>query len=422
MQLNGKHLLNILVIQGDSQERERMVALLEGGSAYVHGAANGREGLRLFHDLKPEILIIDLNIEQLDGLHLLEEAREAMSELKVIVTFGSYAPYGLVQAVELGVDKFFRLPVDGSQLREAVMQCARDISMARRMAQADYSLYRLLDFFPGPAVLVDGVDVTYMNRPLRIFLGQDAAESACALDMGLEDFILQQNNEKYDGHPHKWIDSMVNDPVDRDHVLHIENPRNPGSRPRVFSVTFNQFPGTDMRLFSFQDVSDLEDERVHFQGEASTDPLTKALNRRSLMEKLSRLRGTDTAFGLIMFDIDHFKSVNDTYGHDVGDDVLREIAQLVRDQVRDGDVLARWGGEEFIVLSPGTGEKRAIKVAERLRLAVKHFAFTGVPRRITSSFGVVMHTPGETGDELVKRADLALYKAKETGRDKVVIG
>nr|WP_321513294.1 diguanylate cyclase [uncultured Pseudodesulfovibrio sp.] len=422
MQLNGKHLLNILVVQGDDQERESMVALLEGGNAYVHGAANGREGLRLFHGLKPEILILDLNIEQLDGLHLLEEAHETVPGIKVIVTFGSYAPYGLVQAVELGVDKFFRLPVDGSKLREAVMQCARDISMARRMVQADYSLYRLLDFFPGPAVLVDGFDVTYMNRPLRIYLGHDAAESACSLDMGVEDFILQQNNEKYDGHPHKWIESMINDPVDRDHVLHLENPRNPGSRPRVFSVTFNQFPGTEMRLFSFQDVSDIEDERVHFQGEASTDPLTKALNRRSLMEKLSRLRGTETAFGLIMFDIDHFKSVNDTYGHDVGDAVLREIAQLVRDQVRDGDVLARWGGEEFIVLSPGTGEKRAIKVAERLRLAVKHFAFTGVPRRITSSFGVVMHTPGETGDELVKRADLALYKAKETGRDKVVIG
>ncbi len=112
------------------------------------------------------------------------------------------------------------------------MQCARDIPCSR-MAQADYSLYRLLDFFPGPALLVDGVDVTYMNQPLRIFLGLDAAESACALDMGLEDFILQQNNEMYEGHPHKWIESMVNDPVDRDHVLHIENPRNPGSRPRV---------------------------------------------------------------------------------------------------------------------------------------------------------------------------------------------
>ena len=123
-----------------------------------------------------------------------------------------------------------------------------------------------------------------------------------------------------------------------------------------------------------------------------------------------------------MFDIDHFKAVNDTYGHDVGDAVLREISALVRDNIRENDTLARWGGEEFMVLSVRSNMKYAKQVADRLRKAVAEFSFTGVPGQITSSFGVALHNTGESGEELVKRVDKALYKAKETGRNKVVTG
>jgi diguanylate cyclase (GGDEF)-like protein len=121
-----------------------------------------------------------------------------------------------------------------------------------------------------------------------------------------------------------------------------------------------------------------------------------------------------------MFDIDHFKSINDTYGHDVGDAVLCEISQLVRENMRGTDSLARWGGEEFMVLSRQTSMQRARRLAERLRLAVAEFPFTDVPRQITSSFGVAVLTTGETTDDLIKRVDLALYEAKDTGRNRVV--
>ena len=192
-------------------------------------------------------------------------------------------------------------------------------------------------------------------------------------------------------------------------------------RPNTFNVTFNQFPGSDLRLFSFQDISGLEDERAHLEDEASTDPLTKALNRRSFMRQLSQVTLAGGTFSLIMFDIDHFKSVNDTYGHDVGDAVLREISALVRDNIRENDTFARWGGEEFMVLSAKSTMKRTKRVAERLRTAIAEFSFTGVPRQITSSFGVAIHVEGETSEEMVKRVDEGLYEAKDTGRNKVVI-
>ncbi|WP_319469402.1 diguanylate cyclase [uncultured Pseudodesulfovibrio sp.] len=412
--------LSILIAQQEDYERERMVRLLAKGSIQVHSARDGREALEILNDHEPDILVTDIALRKISGLELVKKARSESPDIKVIVAFGPYSPKELVEAVEFDVDAFLRLPVDGSRLRGAVMKCARDIAMARRMAQADYSLRQLLDFFPVPAVLVDGLNVSYMNRRLADYLGYEDFDDMSMVDMGLEDFITQINDTEYEGHPEEWIRAIVDDPLDRDHIMHIENPRHPDSRPNTFAVTFNQFPGSDLRLFSFQDVSSLEDERAHLEDEASTDPLTKALNRRSFLRLVGQASASGQPFSLVMFDIDHFKSINDTYGHDVGDAVLREISALVRDNIREKDTLARWGGEEFMVLSVRSDMAHATGVAERLREAVAEFFFTGVPRQITSSFGVAIHLTGESADALVKRADEALYQAKETGRNRVV--
>ncbi|BCS89044.1 GGDEF domain-containing response regulator [Pseudodesulfovibrio sediminis] len=422
MSRRSRKRLTILVVQQTPTDRKRLMEVLADDKAEVLGASGGDDGLDALHERQPDILVTDIVFRDMDGIAFMEKAREAVQGIKIIVVFGEFNPQDLVRAVESGVEAFIRLPLDETKLREAVMQCARDIVLARRMAQVDYSLHNLLDFFPAPAVLIDGVDVTYMNRPLTSFFGYQAYDKLGELDSGIEDFILKINGIDYNGQPGEWVDLIVNDPVDRDHVLHMENPRNPEGRPTVFTVTFNQFPGSDMRLFTFHDVSGLEDEKVYLEGEASTDPLTGTLNRRSFLVQLSQTVAVGRTFGLIMFDIDHFKSVNDTYGHDVGDSVLKEIAQVVRNNIRVQDMLARWGGEEFMVLSPGAGPKLMARVAERLRERIAGFQFTGVPRQVTSSFGMVVYELGEQEEVLLKRADQALYRAKETGRNKVVKG
>ncbi len=419
--MKRKRQLSILIVQQEEYERDRMISLLEKANIDIWSACDGHEALEMIQDHEPNILITDITLPKIDGLELIKQGREYCPNMKVIIAFGPYNPKALVQAVELSVDAFIKLPVDGSRLRNSVMQCARDLALARRMAEADYSLKQLLDFFPSPALLVDGMNVTYHNRPLANFLGHANHEGMGKVDVGLEDFIIKVGEEAYSGHPSAWIKTIVTDQLDRDHVVQIENPRHPDSRPNTFNVTFNQFPGSDLRLFSFQDISGLEDERAHLEDEASTDPLTKALNRRSFMRQLSQVTLAGGTFSLIMFDIDHFKSVNDTYGHDVGDAVLREISALVRDNIRENDTFARWGGEEFMVLSAKSTMKRTKRVAERLRTAIAEFSFTGVPRQITSSFGVAIHVEGETSEEMVKRVDEGLYEAKDTGRNKVVI-
>lgn len=157
---------------------------------------------------------------------------------------------------------------------------------------------------------------------------------------------------------------------------------------------------------------------------ATTDTLTGIWNRRSFEERvgheLIKADRYKQPLSVLIFDIDQFKLVNDSYGHLVGDRVLVELCDMARQQTRDSDLLARWGGEEFIMLMPNTGLNEAMAVAEKLRanFASHNFQDAG---SITASFGVALYQPGESVDHWISRADAALYEAKQEGRNKVKI-
>lgn len=158
---------------------------------------------------------------------------------------------------------------------------------------------------------------------------------------------------------------------------------------------------------------------------STTDMLTGLANRQHteqlLLDGLDALCRQGRRLSLVMFDIDHFKAVNDRYGHLRGDDVLRALADLLRQYVPDGLGVGRWGGEEFLICCPGLGLAEACILAEKLRLAVSGLDLAEVGR-ITCSFGVAEARTGESAESLLARADNALYAAKGLGRDRVETG
>lgn len=156
---------------------------------------------------------------------------------------------------------------------------------------------------------------------------------------------------------------------------------------------------------------------------ANTDPLTGLSNRRCTFSNLDSMslvaENSDKPLIAILFDIDHFKAVNDTYGHQVGDEVIRKVAGFARAQSRRGDVVGRIGGEEFVWLISGMSEPAARQLAERLRLAVEQgFAGSRLPD-VTISLGIACFRAGDTCESLIGRADAALYEAKDAGRNRV---
>lgn len=156
---------------------------------------------------------------------------------------------------------------------------------------------------------------------------------------------------------------------------------------------------------------------------AYTDSLTNLTNRRAMQRRLEseleRARRYNRPFTLLLADLDHFKQVNDTYGHSVGDQVLREVAERLAHHLRESDSLARWGGEEFLILAPETDLHQAQLLAQRLLEAIREAPMSGVP--VTLSFGVACYRQDDSIAALLSRADEALYRAKASGRNQVVL-
>jgi diguanylate cyclase (GGDEF)-like protein len=156
---------------------------------------------------------------------------------------------------------------------------------------------------------------------------------------------------------------------------------------------------------------------------AMTDSLTGTANRQMgetlLVQAFKDVRRTRQTLSVVLFDIDHFKRINDRHGHPVGDEVIRSVARLARGGVREGDVVARWGGEEFLVLLKGCTLEAALEIAEKIRKTIAQHDFVTASEPVTVSLGVAERTPDEPWEACIARSDRALYAAKDAGRNRV---
>jgi two-component system, cell cycle response regulator len=194
--------------------------------------------------------------------------------------------------------------------------------------------------------------------------------------------------------------------------------------PKAFNVQISNLDSNnDNFVVTFTDITEIKLESQKYHYHATHDALTRIYNRSYYFDKISQeinyAQRYDTSFSIILFDIDHFKKFNDTYGHLKGDEVLVAVTSLINKNIRASDTLARWGGEEFIILLEKTTIDTAELMAENFRQLIEDLNIKDVGT-VTSSFGVTQFKPNDTQDTILKRADEALYKAKEAGRNTVI--
>ncbi|HOI82854.1 MAG TPA: GGDEF domain-containing protein, partial [Campylobacterales bacterium] len=192
--------------------------------------------------------------------------------------------------------------------------------------------------------------------------------------------------------------------------------------PKSFLLKVEKFKKDESYLISFLDITNIEKESKNLEILATTDPLTKIYNRMkfgNMMEaEIARARKSKKPLSLVAIDIDFFKKINDTYGHQAGDYVLITTVEIIKSKIRSNDIFARWGGEEFMLLLPGADMDVAVARAEIIRSALAGYDFIE-PQSVTGSFGVACFRDNDSIDTFVKRADEALYAAKRNGRNRV---
>ncbi len=330
--------------------------------------------------------------------------------------------------------------VDGRQ--HGAVVSFQDISKRKRAEAARDQLLDILDATPDIIVMLDADGcILYANRSAQVLRGYRPAPGGVRPDVpqeleGKPLFRPQQFKGQRlfrlgvfpDWAANKVLDHGL--PAARDTgvwqgetvLIDVEGREIPVSQ---VIVAHYDDSGEVVRYSTIiRDVSEQKRLEAALAKEATVDRLTGLYNRTrfetSLQEVLARCRRYGTDAALVMFDLDHFKRVNDTFGHAVGDEVLREISARVVACTREADVIARWGGEEFMLILPDTDLAGAQRMGERLRRAIIENPFAEVGR-VTISVGVTALSADDDADHILRRVDDALYRAKRQGRNRVVV-
>jgi len=274
----------------------------------------------------------------------------------------------------------------------------------------------ILDSVPSPVIVTNGEHLIAANNSFLGYFQYPNVEGFKQEHLCVCEFFEEGDTDEYlmpMRNDQRWTEYMLEHPL-KIHKAKITI----NGHTTIFEVRISVLKVNDETRYVviFNDISTLQMQTL-------TDPLTKIPNRLHFtmvyQHSINMARRGENPLSIIFFDIDHFKNVNDHYGHLIGDKVLNQIASLVRQRIRKSDIIARWGGEEFVLLLPDTELDETIKVAEILRKAIDDEEFEEVGN-ITCSFGVAVLEGNEDAEHLLNRADALLYEAKENGRNKVV--
>jgi len=303
------------------------------------------------------------------------------------------------------------------------LEITQKMELARELETAASRFRLVVDAAYDAIITIDqDHNITLFNRAAEHMFGYSQAEMiGQPVSRLIPERSRQRHTESLDQFARSPVNSREMDERNRVFGLHRDGTLMP-VEAAISKINVN---GRLEFTAIMRDISDRIRLMDLLQKEAATDELTGLPNRRTFMDTAANLFQSSESVSLLLLDIDHFKKVNDTYGHDAGDEVLRALADGGRTYSRANDVFARIGGEEFAVLLPETDLEQACAIAEKLRMAferqdLRHFWLTSDPIPFTVSIGVATRVPSEDRvEEVLKRADQALYRAKEGGRNRV---
>lgn len=421
MEIKSKIPIKLLYVEDEAIIREQLERLLKRVVKDVITASNGEEGLKTFREYKPDIIVTDIKMPQMTGLEMAREIRGIDKSIPIIITTAHSESEFLLEAIEINVSDFLLKPVDTDNLISVIEKKSHDIILEKELEKQRRRFETILNFQDNMIILTDGINIIEANKSFFDFFDRSGLSDFISFYGTLDSQFIDDEKAIHRIEGESWVRNIIENKFERNiaKIVDIKS-----GEPRTFMVKTTKFPEEDEELYivSFSDITDMEEEAKILEKLATTDPLTKIYNRLKLNELLSfEIKKSDRyklPLSLVMFDIDHFKDINDTYGHDIGDEVLVKLCEVVSANVRETDVFARWGGEEFMLMLPNTDLEGAKSTAESLRKIIETTNF-GKAGRVTASFGISEYRLESNARDMLKRVDDALYEAKKRGRNLV---
>ncbi|MFZ1990370.1 MAG: PleD family two-component system response regulator [Alphaproteobacteria bacterium] len=423
-------------------------------------ASSGPEGLAIAQKDFPDLILLDVMMPVMDGFEVCRrlKAAPATAHIPVVMVTALDGVEDRVRGLEAGADDFLTKPIDEMALMARIknlvrLKLMRDELRLRQdtveaMADIVMTMPNESDTTPRRILLLEDMDasaqrmVTALQSSLkatveRVRTPQEAF--AAMVETAPDLIILTLTSDAFDGlracSQIRTLDFLRQVPI-----LAIGDQTRKDVLFRALDLSVNDYlvrpidrneliarVATQFRWKTYSDrLREIRRQSIEL---AATDPLTGLHNRRylaaHLARQITRSKETRKPCTVLILDIDYFKRINDTYGHQAGDEVLKALADSFRFNIRGVDLACRYGGEEFVIVMPETELAVAEKVAERLREAIAEHRFKigeGKPEiPVTASIGLATLDPTDTEQTLIERADKALYEAKATGRNKVVV-
>jgi len=417
--------ITILYVEDEDDVREGYSRTLQRMSAQLFTAVNGEEGLKLFKEHQPDIIVSDIKMPKMSGLEMVRSIKEIEPEVKVIFTTAHSESAYLLEAIELQVEGYLLKPVQKKSLQKLVEKLAKNIIIEREYEQQREILQYIIDSENSISVITNEEEISFASKSFLKYFGVQSVEefnekySSIVNIFANCDYIINAQNIKSSLKQGKSLYEFINSLNETQRITTIKNQQH---EQKSFLINISKINEKQF-LINFTDVTELEKQREEITKKANHDMLTGLYNRSKFEEifayELSQVKRYGYELSLALADIDHFKLFNDRYGHLVGDEVLKLVGNTLVSCTRSTDTVARWGGEEFVMLLPQTAIDDAVVLLEKCRKKVEdlHYKEYG---KITLSFGATSYKKGDTLKSMLQRADEALYEAKAQGRNQVV--
>jgi two-component system, cell cycle response regulator len=429
--------ITILYVEDENDVRDFTSKLLTSLLKNVFTAENGQDGLELYKKNinTIDLIVTDINMPKMDGITMCEKIRELNKEIPIVVTSAHNDTSFLKKAIEVGVSTYAMKPIDLYQLIDSITKAIEPIFLKKELISLNLSLESkiemeiekiksILDAQENIIIVTNKDEITNINKKFLEFFGIESFEKFKESKNDIFDFfqeefgfITRNQMEKQEC----WL-KYIKDLPEVDRVVKIKNHEN---EEKLFTINIDYYENkVHYYIFSLTDITSIKEKANLLEYQSSHDKLTGLFNKNKFDEfyekEIKRSKRYKNNLSIILFDIDEYREIIEIHKSSIGDIILKEISQIMSNCIREQDISARWGGEEFLILLPQTNLEGAEIVAKKINHTVFEHLFTEKQLKLTANFGVSELHEDDDQKTFMSRVNKLLFESKNIGKSIVI--